>query len=75
MPHDDIDERAAKGLLAGWWAAKTAAWSARLTVWGMWLALLAGDVRYVWLRVRRMRKAEGAAAASAGGAPATSLTT
>jgi hypothetical protein len=57
--HDDATpERAAKGLFAGWWAAKTTTWVARLTVWGMWLAALAAYGGYVWWRVRRMLKAE-----------------
>jgi hypothetical protein len=60
MRDDDepIERRATRGLFAGWWTAKKTAWSARLAVWGMWLALLAGYVLYVWLRVRRMLNAE-----------------
>jgi hypothetical protein len=57
-PDDDAPERAAKGLLSGWWTAKTTRWLARLTVWGMWLAALAAYSGYVWWRVRRMLKAE-----------------
>jgi hypothetical protein len=55
---EPVEGRVAKGLLAGWWTAKTTAWSVRLRIWGMWFALLAGYVLYVWLRVRRMLKAE-----------------
>ena len=55
---DDAPERAAKGLLSGWWRAKTTRWFARLTVWGMWLAALAAYGGYVWWRVRRMLKAD-----------------
>ena len=51
-------KRAAKGLLAGWWTAKTTTWVTRLTVWGMWLAAFAAYGGYVWWRVRRMLKAE-----------------
>ena len=57
-PDDDAPERAAKGLLSGWWTAKTTGWLARLTVWGMWLAAIAAYCGYVWWRVRRMLKAE-----------------
>jgi hypothetical protein len=57
-PDDDAPERAAKGLLSGWWTAKTTGWLARLTVWGMWLAALAAYSGYVWWRVRRMLKAD-----------------
>ena len=57
-PDDDAPERAAKGLLSGWWRAKTTGWLARLTVWGMWLAALAAYSGYVWWRVRRMLKAD-----------------
>jgi type VI protein secretion system component VasK len=55
---DDDAERAAKGLLSGWWTAKTTTWFARLTVWGMWLAAFAAYGGYVWWRVRRMLKAD-----------------
>ena len=55
---DEAPERAAKGLLSGWWTAKTTTWIARLTVWGMWLAAFAAYGGYVWWRVRRMLKAE-----------------
>jgi hypothetical protein len=55
---DDAPERAAKGLLSGWWRAKTTTWIARLTVWGMWFAAFAAYGGYVWWRVRRMLKAE-----------------
>jgi len=55
---DEIPERAAKGVLSGWWAAKTTTWIARLTVWGLWLAAFAAYGGYVWWRVRRMLKAE-----------------
>jgi hypothetical protein len=67
---EPIEERATKGLLAGWWAAKTTAWSVRLAIWGTWLALFAGYVLYVWLRVRRMLKAEREEHAGAGDVPA-----
>jgi hypothetical protein len=55
---DDAPERAAKGLVSGWWTAKTTTWMARLTVWGMWLAAFSVYGGYVWWRVRRMLKAE-----------------
>lgn len=55
---DDAPERAAKGLLAGWFTAKTTTWVARLTVWGIWLAALGAYAGYVWWRVRRMLRAE-----------------
>ena len=55
---DEAPERAAKGLVSGWWRAKTTIWVARLTVWGIWLAALAAYGGYVWWRVRRMLKAE-----------------
>jgi hypothetical protein len=55
---DDAPERAAKGLLSGWWRAKTTTWFARLTVWGMWLAAFAAYGGYVWWRVRGMLKAD-----------------
>jgi hypothetical protein len=57
-PDDAVPERAAKGLLAGWWAATTTRWVARLTVWGLWLAAIAAYSGYVWWRVRRMLRAE-----------------
>jgi uncharacterized protein HemX len=59
---DDAPERAAKGLLSGWWRAKTTTWVARLTVWGMWLAAFAAYGCYVWWRVRRILKTEERAA-------------
>jgi hypothetical protein len=55
---EPVEERAAKAALAGWWTAKTTAWSVRLKIWGMWFALLAGYVLYVWIRVRRTLRAE-----------------
>ena len=57
---ESAPERAAKGLIWGWIVAKTMPWILRLTVWAAWLAALGAYVGYVWWRVRRVIRAEGA---------------